>query len=114
MEFARLCECMTDGKGLGKDVRVKVIGPAARNPLWMQLKADLLGVTFGACDVVEAVARGAVIVAARKNGMDVDSQFSMTEYQPNFDHHGILDAEFRSSYIPLCDLITKFERHQAN
>ena len=114
MEFARLCECMTDGKGLGKDVRVKVIGPAARNPLWMQLKADLLGVTFVACDVVEAVARGAVIVAARKNGMDVDSQFSMTEYQPNFDHHGILDAEFRSSYIPLCDLITKFERHQAH
>lgn len=114
MEFARLCECMTDGKRLGRDVRVKVIGPAARNPLWMQLKADLLGVSFVACDVVEAVARGAVIVAARKNEMDVDPRFSMTAYQPSPNRHDILDAAFRGSYIPLCDLIARFEHRQVD
>ncbi|WP_130813041.1 L-fuculokinase [Olsenella sp. Marseille-P4559] len=111
MEFARLCDCMTDGKGLGEDVCVKVIGPAARNPLWMQLKADLLGIPFVACDVVEAVSRGAVIVAARKNGIDVDPQFSTTAYQPSPERHDILDAGLHESYIPLCDSIARFERH---
>ncbi|MFF7684268.1 L-fuculokinase [Microbacterium sp. NPDC007973] len=43
--------------------RVKVIGPAASNPLWMQLKADLLGVPVSAAGVDEVVSRGAQALA---------------------------------------------------
>ncbi len=43
--------------------RVKVIGPAASNPLWLQLKADLLGVPVSAAGVDEVVSRGAQALA---------------------------------------------------
>lgn len=44
--------------------RIKVIGPAARNPLWLQLKADLLGVTLSIAGVTEVVSRGAQALAS--------------------------------------------------
>ncbi|WP_295850480.1 FGGY family carbohydrate kinase [uncultured Microbacterium sp.] len=43
--------------------RVKVIGPAASNPLWLQLKADLLGAPVSAAGVDEIVSRGAQALA---------------------------------------------------
>lgn len=44
--------------------RIKVIGPAARNDLWMQLKADLLGVPLSASGADEVVSRGAQALAS--------------------------------------------------
>lgn len=38
---------------------VKVIGPASRNPLWLQLKADVLGVDLSVSTFPEVVSRGA-------------------------------------------------------
>lgn len=43
---------------------IKVIGPAARNDLWMQLKADLLGVPLSASRADEVVSRGAQALAS--------------------------------------------------
>lgn len=108
-EFARLCDCMTDGKGLDDGITVKVIGPAAHNPLWMQMKADLLGVPFVACEVPEAVARGSVIVSARKAGIDVDVSFETKEYRPDEGRHAKAQEAFVSSYLPLSDAIERFE-----
>jgi len=44
--------------------RVKVIGPAAVNPLWLQLKADLLGVALSVSRFPEVVSRGAQALAS--------------------------------------------------
>ncbi|GAA2007070.1 hypothetical protein JL107_03670 [Nakamurella flavida] len=44
--------------------RVKVIGPAARNDLWLQLKADLLGIPLSVAAVPEVVSRGAQALAS--------------------------------------------------
>lgn len=43
---------------------IKVIGPASGNPLWLQLKADLLGVPLSASRFPEVVSRGAQSVAS--------------------------------------------------
>lgn len=44
--------------------RVKVIGPAAKDRLWLQLKADVLGVPHSASTVAEVVSRGAQALAS--------------------------------------------------
>lgn len=43
--------------------RVKVIGPASANPLWLQLKADYLGVPLSVSGFPEVVSRGAQALA---------------------------------------------------
>lgn len=42
---------------------VKVIGPASTNPLWQQLKADMLGTPLSASQFPEVVSRGAQALA---------------------------------------------------
>lgn len=44
--------------------RIKVIGPASGNPLWLQLKADLLGTPLSASRLTEVVSRGAQALAS--------------------------------------------------
>ena len=44
--------------------RITVIGPAARNPLWLQLKADLLGMPLTVAQAGEVVSRGAQALAS--------------------------------------------------
>ncbi|MCJ1672398.1 FGGY family carbohydrate kinase [Rathayibacter sp. VKM Ac-2929] len=44
--------------------RIKVIGPASRNPLWLQLKADLLGTSLSVSRFPEVVSRGAQALAS--------------------------------------------------
>lgn len=48
--------------------RVKVIGPASKNPLWLQLKADLLGAPLRVSSFPEVVSRGAQALASGKSG----------------------------------------------
>lgn len=44
--------------------QIKVIGPASRNPLWLQLKADLLGAPLAVAGFPEVVSRGAQVLAS--------------------------------------------------
>lgn len=44
--------------------RIKVIGPASLNPLWLQLKADLLGTPLSVSQRNEVVSRGAQALAS--------------------------------------------------
>lgn len=48
--------------------RVKVIGPASRNPLWLRLKADLLGTPLSVSGFPEVVSRGAQALASGRTG----------------------------------------------
>ena len=52
--------------------RIKVIGPASGNPLWLQLKADLLGTPLSVSQFPEVVSRGAQALASGRRG-DWDS-----------------------------------------
>lgn len=53
---------------------VKVIGPASRNKLWMQLKADFLNVSLAASRFPEVVSRGAQLLAMHLTGSWSDLQ----------------------------------------
>jgi sugar (pentulose or hexulose) kinase len=48
--------------------QVKIIGPASGNPLWLQLKADLLGTPLSASRFPEVVSRGAQALASGTSG----------------------------------------------
>lgn len=48
--------------------RVKVIGPASGNALWLQLKADLLGASLAVSGSAEVVSRGAQLLASQSEG----------------------------------------------
>ena len=88
---------------------IKVIGPAVKNPLWMQMKADVLGVPVIGCDVQEAVALGAVLVAARQRGLSCELSFDSSLYEPDSHRHERLRDVYENRYVPLCDSIRAFE-----
>lgn len=46
---------------------IKVIGSAVRNPVWLQLKADILNLKVEAYNVEEAVSKGAALLGAYKS-----------------------------------------------
>lgn len=48
--------------------RVKVIGPASKNPLWLQIKADLLATPLSVSAFPEVVSRGAQALASQRSG----------------------------------------------
>jgi sugar (pentulose or hexulose) kinase len=54
--------------------QVKVIGPASGNPLWLQLKADLLGTPLSASRFGEVVSRGAQALASGTTGTWQENQ----------------------------------------
>lgn len=75
--------------------RVKVIGPASGNPLWLQLKADVLGTPLVASRFPEVVSRGAQALASgaasaweetSPQDVDVDAtrHARMTEWRGHF------------------------------
>ena len=59
MEFSLCYECFNIQAGRS----VKVIGPAVRNPYWLQLKADILQCPIEAIAFDEAVSVGALLIA---------------------------------------------------
>lgn len=87
----------------------KVIGPAISSPLWMQLKADILGIEVHACNVHEAVARGAVMLTARKAGYGVEASFESTIYQCDVERHAYYKRLFDEVYLPIETAISAVE-----
>ena len=72
---------------IGKDNAVssiKVIGPATKNDLWLQLKADALNQTIFVTEVDEAVSYGALVYAypslAKRVPMSVRAVHPNAEY----------------------------------
>ena len=93
--------CTYECAGADGACDLRVIGPAARSPLWMQLKADVLGVRTLACDVPEAVATGAVALAALKQGEKPQVGGVAAAYEPDPARHAALDALYHDTYLPL-------------
>lgn len=87
----------------------KVIGPAIKSPLWMQLKADVLGMQVQSCRVEESVARGAVMLAAQKSGRDVQVAYEREVYECDQERHEYYVGLYENSYLPISDGIAAFE-----
>lgn len=65
--------------------RVKVIGPASGNMLWLQLKADYLGVPLAVSRFPEVVSRGAQVLAS---GSPISwYENDVFEIHPNLERH---------------------------
>ncbi|WP_125582593.1 FGGY-family carbohydrate kinase [Lacticaseibacillus suibinensis] len=91
--------------------RIKLIGPATKDPLWIQLRADLLGVPVLAMETPEAVSRGANIIAeAVDRNYDRPSEAPNNEYLPqqNSITRRIIEI-YKSLYKPLYSSKVKIE-----
>ena len=96
---------------------IKVIGAAAKNPVWLQLKADILGREIVSCNIKEAVCKGAVMLAGYQNhylDKDIDNQFEnqIVRYMPNQQITQYYDQVFNNYYQPFYDLKTQLEFHR--
>lgn len=93
---------------------IKVIGAAAKNPLWLQLKADILGRKILSCNIQEAVCKGAVVLAGYKNNYldksaDCLTDMQIATYIPNQKLTKYYDEIFKQYYKPFFDLKTNLE-----
>lgn len=93
---------------------IKVIGAAAKNPLWLQLKADILGREIISCNIKEAVCKGAVMLAGYQNhyidkNSDKQSDNYMVRYIPNLQINHYYNSVFKHYYQPFFDLKNRLE-----
>jgi sugar (pentulose or hexulose) kinase len=93
---------------------IKVIGPAVRNPLWLQLKADVLDCEIHAYEIHEAVAKGAAMNMAihqkwihqnELNSVPVD----VTVYKPDPERTRLLAEIFTNKYLRLVNAKQEME-----
>ena len=90
--------------------RVKVIGPAVKNPLWLQLKADILQTDILAYEIEEAVAKGGAMLSASKQGLvDTLPKQEIKTYTPDKNRAETLEAFYKQFYLPLYHLKNQFE-----
>lgn len=100
---------------IGKDYStIKVIGSACRNPYWLQLKADILNKNVVACEIDEAVAKGAAMLAAYRMGEissidNVDMTCSTKTFIPDPNKSKKYKEVFESLYMPLYKNKINFE-----
>ncbi|GGP12835.1 FGGY-family carbohydrate kinase [Oceanobacillus neutriphilus] len=90
--------------------RIKVIGPAVKNPLWLQLKADILQAEIIAYEEEEAVAKGAAILSSRKQGlMETLPEAKIKTYTPKEERVQILQDFYQNVYVPVYNLKNHLE-----
>ncbi len=85
---------------------VNVIGAACKNPYWLQLKANILNREIVACNVDEAVSKGAAMLAAKAVGVDVEylpgtTEEQMKRYLPENDAVAHYQQIYTQVYKPL-------------
>lgn len=94
---------------------VNVIGAACKNPYWLQLKANILNREIIACNVDEAVSKGAAMLAAKAVGMELeylpDTSGNQTErYLPESEAVKHYHAVYMQIYKPLYESKMRTER----
>lgn len=75
---------------------VNVIGAACKNPYWLQLKANILNRVIVACNVDEAVSKGAAMLAAKAIGVNIECL-------------QVTDEENTLRYLPESDAVSHFQ-----
>ncbi|MFP3669758.1 FGGY family carbohydrate kinase [Priestia sp. SIMBA_032] len=89
---------------------IKVIGPATLNPLWLQLKADILNCEVLSYRTDEAVSKGAAILASLKqNFIDEIPVNLFDKYLPTPENFQLYDEYFNRVYIPFSKVKRDFD-----
>lgn len=95
---------------------IKVIGAAAKNELWLQLKADILQREIVVYENEENVARGAAMVAALKMDVlkkeEIRHLVTFRRYFPNDKRAQYYQRKYVENYKALSSLLTKWERER--
>ena len=95
---------------------IKVIGSAVKNPVWLQLKADVLNCRIEAYNVDEAVARGAALLAAYKcNKIKLSDIKEMNKnqtvsFEPRPELNSYYNEKFNSIFKPIYDVSINMRR----
>jgi sugar (pentulose or hexulose) kinase len=93
---------------------MKVIGPATLNPLWLQLKADILNCEVLSYRTEEAVSRGGAILAAIKQGfIDQIPVNQFDRYLPSQENFKLYDEYFNRVYMPLLKIKREFDLYKS-
>ena len=89
---------------------LRVEGGATRNPVWMQLKADISGHAIEAVQIPEPTALGAALLAGVAAGVYADHRAAgaavevpCTTWLPDPARQERFDRAYRTSYLPLAD-----------
>ncbi|WP_276736616.1 FGGY family carbohydrate kinase [Bacillus sp. (in: firmicutes)] len=89
---------------------IKVIGPATLNPLWLQLKADILNCEVLSYKTDEAVSKGGAILASLKqNFIDQIPVNLFDKYLPSQESFKLYDEYFNRVYTPFSKVKRKFD-----
>jgi len=84
---------------------VLVIGAACQNPYWLQLKATIMNREVVACNIPEAVSRGAALLGARGAGHEPTNAAipdeALMRYQPDHDSAIRFSAVYQQLYKSL-------------
>jgi sugar (pentulose or hexulose) kinase len=93
---------------------IKVIGPAATNSLWLQLKADILNCEILSFRTEEAVSRGGAILTALKQGLIEQIPVnSFEKYHPSQENFKLYDEYFNRMYTPLSKIKREFDLYKS-
>jgi len=92
-------------------------GGAAKSPLWMQIKADIVGVPVEVLDVYEATPLGAAMLAGLGTGVyesEEDAVASVagptTVYEPNNSAHEQYSDLYENIYLKLQDSLSEVNK----
>lgn len=109
-ELKHATECLTSQQ----IQTIKVIGPAIKDPLWIQLKADLLGADVLAMATPEAVSRGANIMAQTFTNENIQAPKAPSQrFSPRTTPLvKYILAIYEHQYKPLYEAKVKFELEQ--
>jgi sugar (pentulose or hexulose) kinase len=94
--------------------RVTVVGGGTRSPVWLQVKADVSGVTHHIHPTAEAALLGAAMVAGLGSGVyasadeavaRVSTDDALAAILPRPDAHAGYQRLYRDGYLPLMDAL---------
>lgn len=96
---------------------VMVIGAACQNPYWLQLKATILNREIVACNIPEAVSRGAALIGAQGAGFDPGNRSlpeeALVRYQPDNQAAAGFERVYQQIYQPLYHTKMHIENQQS-
>jgi sugar (pentulose or hexulose) kinase len=96
---------------------LRVEGGATRNPVWMQLKADITGLAVEAVALPEPTALGAALLAGIGAGVYADHRAAghavkvpFATWLPDAARTARFDRAYRTGYLPLADALIRLAR----
>jgi sugar (pentulose or hexulose) kinase len=94
----------------GQPIRMlTAAGGGTRNPIWMQIKADVCGCPIRIFPEPEAALVGAARAAAEGSGIPCDFTSAAPVFiEPDMSHHALYQSLFEEGYLPLQEPLRRY------